>query len=524
MGEEMDGADVAVVGAGPVGMTVAALLAARGVRTVVLERNTTTSNDPKAISIDDEALRVYQWADLAEQVLGIIVPGTGTRYYDADGQPLFQARTDRPRRHGYPFKNPFAQPDLERELAQRLRAQPAVRLRMGTEVTGLEQSADGMRLHTTAGPISARFVLGCDGGRSVVREHLGVTMTGRSYDDVWLVADVLEDPHDERYGMHHADPVRPRVVIPGREGRCRYEFLLDTEEGQAGTPPSFELVRQLLSRYREITPDQVERAVNYRFHALVADRWRIGNAFLLGDAAHMMPPFAGQGLNSGIRDAANLAWKIADVLAGRLSDAALDSYAAERKPHAAASVALSERLRRVVMSTNAHFAARRDAYLHRALDTRAGRDFFEYMRYRPVQAYSEGLLVDSEGPVGVAVGQPTVFDVETGRIRLLDEVLGQGWSLLGVGVDPVALALEAKPLAGLDISLIHVPETNRMPATGGTQVRAIVDLDGRLDEELAPYSGRCVLLRPDRFAAAAWTPGRAPELTAPLCLSAPVHA
>lgn len=529
MVEELDDFDVAVVGAGPVGMTAAALLGARGVRTVVLERNATTSDEPKAISIDDESLRVYQWAGLAERVLGIIVPGTGTRYYGADGRALFQARAEQPRRFGYPFKNPFAQPDLERELAQHLREQPTVRLRMATEVTGLEQTPDGVRLDTCAGPVSARFVLACDGGRSPVREALGIAMSGRSYDDVWLVADVLGDRHDERYGMHHGDPIRPRVVIPGRDGRCRYEFRLDPGEGEPGVPPSLALVQQLLSRYRDVTADQIERVVNYRFHALVADQWRSGNVFLLGDAAHMMPPFAGQGLNSGIRDTANLCWKIADVLAGRLTEAALNSYAAERKPHAAATVALSERLRRVVMGTNSRFAARRDAYLRRVLATEPGRDFFEYMRYRPTQAYSEGLLADSASsgaaprPVGVAIGQPMVFDVRTRRMRLLDEIIGPGWALLGVGVAPEVLTAEAEPLAVLDVSPLHVPEADRIPAAAA-DVGAIVDLDGHLDRDLAPYRGRCVLLRPDRFVAAAWTPGLAPELTAPLCLSAPVHA
>ncbi|HWN34515.1 MAG TPA: FAD-dependent oxidoreductase, partial [Pseudonocardia sp.] len=205
-------ADVAVVGAGPVGMTAAALLAARGVRVCVLERNATTSDEPKAISIDDEALRVFQWAGLVERVLRVIVPGTGTRYYDAAGHPAFQARSPHPFQLGHPFKNPFAQPDLERELAAHLREQPGVELLMATEVHRIGQRADGagagVELHcrSTTGErseVRARYLLGCDGGRSTVREQLGIGMTGRSFDEVWLVADVTGDPHDQRYGMHH---------------------------------------------------------------------------------------------------------------------------------------------------------------------------------------------------------------------------------------------------------------------------------------------------------------------------------
>ncbi len=333
-------ADVVVVGAGPVGMTAAALLAAKGMRVVVLERNASTSNEPKAISLDDEALRVYQSAGLAERVLGVIVPGIGTRYYDAAGEPVFQARSPQPFRFGYPFKNPFAQPDLERELHAHLRSQDHVTVLMQAEVTDVREHETHAEVRFqrptdgSTGAVEASYVLACDGGRSPVRTLLGIDMVGRSHPEAWLVADVLGDQHDQRYGMHHADPRRPHVIVPGRDGRCRYEFLLHDGEGTPENGADFALVQRLLEPFRTITPQQVERAVIYRFHGLVATRWRAGRTFLLGDAAHIMPPFAGQGLNSGIRDAANLCWKVADVLAGRLDDSALDTYEAERRPHA----------------------------------------------------------------------------------------------------------------------------------------------------------------------------------------------
>jgi len=525
-------------------MTAAALLAARGVGVCVLERNATTSDEPKAISIDDEALRVFQWAGLAERVLRVIVPGTGTRYYDAAGRPAFQARSPRPFRFGYPFKNPFAQPDLERELAAHLREHPGVELLMATEARRVGQRADGVQLQcrTAAGEgfeVRGRYLLGCDGGRSSVREQLGIGMSGRSFEQVWLVADVTGDPHDQRYGMHHGDPERPHVIVPGRGGRCRYEFLLHPGEGAAGEPPRFELIRELLARYREITPDQVERAVNYRFHALVADRFRAGRVFLLGDAAHMMPPFAGQGLNSGIRDAANLAWKLADVLAGRLTDAALDSYERERKPHAQATVALSARLGRTVMTTNRRLAARRDAVIATTLRTTGGRAYLEQMRYRPIQRYTAGLVLPphddtnedtnedgfeatSEGGFGggfgggfegggLPIGQPRAFDATTHTVRLLDEPLGPGWALLGVGVPAAALDAADALLAPLSPTVWQVAVDDRLPASAGT-AGLLVDVDGGLDAEFAPYRGRLVLLRPDRFVAASWLPGQPPAL------------
>jgi 3-(3-hydroxy-phenyl)propionate hydroxylase len=497
-------------------MTAAALLAAYGVRVVVLEREARTSEEPKAISIDDESLRVCQWAGMVERILRIIVPGTGTRYYDASGQAVFQARAAQARRFGYPFKNPFAQPELESELAQHLDEHPNVDLRMGTEVTRVAEHGARVEVRTAAGVLRARYVLGCDGGRSTVREHLGVGMTGRSYDDVWLVADVLGDHHDQRYGMHHGDPRRPHVIIPGRDGRCRYEFLLWPEEGQAGAPPGFDLIRRLLSPYRDITPGQVERAVNYRFNAVLADRWRVGRVFLLGDAAHMMPPFAGQGLNSGIRDAANIAWKIADVIAGRLEESALDSYELERRPHAEATVRLSDKLRRVVMTTNDRVARHRDRLIGQALASEGGRTYFEEMRFRPSHSYADGLLDVSSPNVGVPVGQPVVFDTGSHGIVLLDEALGTGWALLGVGVDSGDLRRAGKALAALAPVLACVAVDERLPAGG--DVRGLIDVDGRLDAEFASFHGQLVLLRPDRFVAAAWAPTRSPDLTDALCL------
>jgi 3-(3-hydroxy-phenyl)propionate hydroxylase len=506
--------DIAVVGAGPVGMTVAALLAARGKSVVVLERNAGTSDEPKAISIDDEALRICQAAGLAERILGIVIPGIGTRYYDAAGRPVFQASAARPYRLGHPFKNPFAQPDLERELYDHLRGRPEVEVRLRTEVVGLAQDAAGVTVRCS-GPagsstVRARFLLGCDGGRSTVRDLLGIGMTGRSFDEVWLVVDVTGDHHRERYGMHHGDPDRPYVIVPGRDGRCRYEFRLLPGEGEAGSTPSFELVRSLLGTFRDITPDQVERAVNYRFNALVADRWRAGRAFLLGDAAHMMPPFAGQGLNSGLRDAANLAWKLAEVLSGRLDDAALDTYEQERRPHAEATVRLSRRLGRIVMTTNPRLAAARDRLVGRALQTPEGRAYFEQMRYRPAHAYSNGLVVPSTvAPVGVALGQPRAFDVLEHRTRLLDEIIGTGWALLGVGIQAAQLATARQLTAPVEPTDALVAVDDRM-ADHQPGLRTLIDVDDALDAEFAPYHGRLVLLRPDRFVAATWLPDEPP--------------
>lgn len=501
--------DVAVCGAGPVGLTAAALLTSHGVSVVVLEQNSSTSDEPKAISIDDEALRVFQQAGVVDSVLPIVVPGTGTRYYDRDGVALFHARGAWPFRLGYPFKNPFAQPDLERTLVEALRTRPNFEICFGTRVIAFDQNENRISVRAHDGTadvrVDARYVFGCDGGRSATRLLQDGTMTGRSHDDVWLVVDTIADAHTERFAMHHGDPRRPHVIVPGLDGRCRYEFRLFDGEGVPEVAPSFELIERLVSPYRPISADQIVRAVNYRFNAVVADQWMIGRSFLLGDAAHMMPPFAGQGLNSGIRDAVNLAWKVADVIDGRLAPSVLSTYQSERRPHALATVRLSERLGRVVMTTSERLAQRRDAFVGRAVATDEGRAYFEEMRYRPMQHFTNGLVVpgDAADLVGVATGQPLAFDTLTHEVERLDHILGYAWALLGVDVDEIdwtGIEVVSEALGATTALLTigdHLPRTDR---------RVLIDVDGGLIREFSGYAGRFVLLRPDKFVAAAWFP------------------
>ncbi|WP_063057154.1 bifunctional 3-(3-hydroxy-phenyl)propionate/3-hydroxycinnamic acid hydroxylase [Nocardia salmonicida] len=512
-----DEAEVVICGAGPVGLTAAALLAARGVEVVVVEQNYATSDEPKAISIDDESLRVYQRAGIVDQVLPIVVPGTGTRYYDRHGMPLFQARGPLPFRLGYPFKNPFAQPDLERALVEALKAMPNVTLRFGVQVTGFDQQIDSVLVHAVADgepvTLAAAYVLGCDGGRSVTRLSQGIDMTGRSYPDVWLVVDTLEDPHTERFAMHHGDPTRPHVIVPGLDGRCRYEFRLFDGEGTPAEAPPFELIRALVAPYRDLSPEQVERAVNYRFNAVIADEWMTGRSFLLGDAAHMMPPFAGQGLNSGIRDAANLTWKLADVLAGRLAPSILASYQTERAPHVSATVRMSERMGRVVMTTSSRFADRRDTMVEQALRTDEGRAYLEQMRYRPTQRLTEGMVVgaDRHEGVGASIGQPLVFDTADHAVRRLDDALGGGWALIGVDIDDKDWSAVQTLVDRLGATTAVLTLGEYLPRTGS---RILIDVDGAAAREFASYPYQFVLIRPDRVVAAAWSPLRTADMVA----------
>ncbi len=532
---ESSGAGIAVlvVGAGPTGLTAANLLGSMGIQVLLVEANATTSHDAKAISLDDESLRILQLAGLDEAVYPIIVPGTGTRYFGAGGRPLVHARGTGGYRYGHPFKNPFAQPDFERVLHAELRRFPSVEVRFSTRLVALAQDDDQVRVllssdtgDTDVEPLSVDYVLGCDGGRSTVRELLSIPMRGRSFPDVWLVVDALEDPHDQRYGMHHGDPVRPHVIVPGRDGRCRYEFRLNPGECEPGTPPSFQLVRELLRPYREITPDQIERAVAYRFHGLLADRLRDGRCFLLGDAAHMMPPFAGQGLNSGLRDSANLCWKVAEVLNGRAGEALLDTYDSERRPHAKAMIDLSVRLRGIVMTTSRRRAALRDLLVRGAMRIRRGRRYLTEMRYRPALRLRTGAVVhlgSAQRPlVGTMLPQPRVLHGDQHRFARLDDVLGPGWSLLGIDGDEPGWAAATR--AGLPVATpVDVVLNDRAPRTRGSR-DAIADADGQLEAVFAGLAGHFVLVRPDRIVTAVFAPADAERVGTQLRRYAPVPA
>lgn len=343
--------EVVVVGAGPTGVTAAILLAQAGVRTLVLDRWKEVFPQPRAVHLDDEVFRILGRLGVADRFREVSVPGAGLRLLGPDHRVLAQFDRTNPRTaNGYPQANMFDQPDLERILRERMHELAAVTFLGGVEVESVDP--DGERPSVTfrevesdrATTVRPRYVLGCDGARSVVRDAVGARMLELGFDaQRWLVVDIETPRHLGHWdGVHQVCDSRRAATYMGiGPTRHRWEFeLLDGErvEDYATLDRLAPLLRPWTADVGDLT---LLRSTEYTFRSQIADRWRRGDVFLLGDACHLTPPFIGQGLGAGVRDAANLAWKISAVLRQGCSPTLLDSYEAERAPHARHMVRLA---------------------------------------------------------------------------------------------------------------------------------------------------------------------------------------
>jgi 3-(3-hydroxy-phenyl)propionate hydroxylase len=473
---------VVVVGAGPVGLTAALLLSARGLPVHVVERHRTPYPLPRAVHLDAEVFRVLQAAGVADEVLAGSRPVAGLRLLDGRHRVLaeFLWSADAGL-HGWPQGSFVHQPDLEAVLAVAADADPRVTVERGVEVTDLRSDADGVVLTLAARDggadrsVRAAAVVGCDGANSTVRSLIGATMRDLEPPDRWLVLDVRSAaPLPVWPGAHQVcDPRRPATFMPVTADRYRWECRMAPGEVVADlTTPDF-----LARLMAPVDPGTVEfeRAVEYTFRAQVADRWRAGRVLLAGDAAHLSPPFVGQGLGLGLRDVHQLAWKLADVLTGAAEEDLLDSYQAEREPHARALIGVARLLGRLmtgggragsVLRRGVLTAVRRIPAVERlATDSRT-------------PALRPGPLVERRGRAGrrlagLLLPQPEVL--LDGRPCRLDDVLGPG---------------EAEVRRS----------GNRLTVrrADGTEV-AVEDPGGVLLRWLEHGRARCVAVRPDRI-------------------------
>ncbi|MGI5498936.1 bifunctional 3-(3-hydroxy-phenyl)propionate/3-hydroxycinnamic acid hydroxylase [Lentzea sp. CA-135723] len=321
---------VVIVGAGPVGVTAALLLARQGVPSILLERHDDVYPLPRAVAVDDEVRRVLQAAGVAEAFAAISRPSRGLRLVDGRHRVIAEFARASQGVHGFPQTSMFDQPALERVLRDELARRPLCELRSGVEVVAVQEGSVTYLRDGVATTVEAAAVLGCDGANSLTRQAIGASWHDFGFAEEWTVVDVRTDAAVRCWeGVDQVcDPQRPATFMRVGEDHYRWEFRLSEEIGDAQ-------VGALVAPWVRPAPDEefeVVRKARYTFRARVADRWRRGRVFLLGDAAHQTPPFVGQGLGAGLRDAANLTWKLALVLRGA-DERLLDTYEAERSPH-----------------------------------------------------------------------------------------------------------------------------------------------------------------------------------------------
>lgn len=345
---------VVIAGAGPTGVTAATLLGHYGIRCLVLDRWDGVYPQPRAVHLDDEIYRILAELGLADEFAAISRPAHGLRLVNRHLRVLAEFdRRGEQGRHGHPRANMFDQPDLEHLLRTNLKDQPSVTVRGNAEVTDVTQDGHGRarvdftdRVTGAHESVLATYVLGCDGANSVVRTSIGARMEDLHFEQRWLVVDVATSADlDQWEGVHQVcDAARAATYMRIGETRYRWEFQLlpgetadDFASLQALLPMIQPWVKGTAISYLELV-----RVAEYTFRAQVADRWRDGNVFVLGDAAHLTPPFIGQGMGAGLRDAMNLSWKIAGVLVGDLPESVLETYEAERKPHARALIRIAK--------------------------------------------------------------------------------------------------------------------------------------------------------------------------------------
>lgn len=478
MAQEQIACDVAIVGAGPVGATLAALLGQGGSQVFVGDASNTVYPLPRAAHFDHEIMRIFQQLGLTEAIADAITPADRYVFQNARGDVLLDFDLSAPAPTGWKGYM-MHQPGIEHAIRARLDEDGNVNLMTGATFLDCDPDEDGVtsRWQDEAGvfEVRSRFLVGCDGAWSPVREGQGLKLEDLSFDETWLVLDVEVEPENglPTINTQYCDPARPTTYVIMGNSRRRFEFMLKPGE-TSDQMLTDESIAELVKPWNTQGLCNVERKAVYRFHALVAEHWRKERVFIAGDAAHQMPPFAGQGMCSGIRDAAALAWRLPLAAASADPTHLLDSYQAERDPHVRAITGAAIATGRVVCTLDPEMAAGRDAQMLEAKAAAA-----------PMPDISSPQLdivfgLPDTSHAGERFFQPIVTAAD-GDISRLDDILGPGAWLIMDGDAQVSAATV------LGLRVLQTTDAILKPFKGALQAW------------LAEAESAAVLVRADRY-------------------------
>ncbi|ADG19690.1 bifunctional 3-(3-hydroxy-phenyl)propionate/3-hydroxycinnamic acid hydroxylase MhpA [Paraburkholderia atlantica] len=512
-------ADVLIIGAGPVGLMLANLLGQQGVNVLLVEKSETLIDYPRAVGIDDEALRAMQTAGLVDEVLPHTIPDQKIYMVNGDRQILSEVNPTT-REFGWPRRNGFVQPLVDRVLLDGLKRFPNTAVRFSTEVVDLLEDGEGVVATTERGEkLRARYVVAAEGGSSRTRTQLGISFDGETRPSAGIVIDVANDPIGTPHAVFGGDPKRSYASIALPHGIRRWEFTLFESEDPSLVENDDYIHALLAPHVPDPTKLEIIRRRVYRHHARVAGQFRVGSIFLAGDAAHVMPVVGGQGWNSGIRDAFNLAWKLGAVINGACGDALLETYEMERMGHVKQMVAVSLGMAKEMTDHDPAKAAERDRIA--ANRTPEEREAQKRQAFKPQPKFDKGVVVHTPLPsfktlpardvprmAGAIFPQPRVTNAE-GVEMLLDDATGQGWRVLMWNNNPMAFisAERCAALAHLRVRLVQVVPKAQLPWArrhAPVGVTVIGDLGGEPSLQ-AWFDARpvgAVVVRPDHVVAA----------------------
>ncbi len=488
--------DVAIVGFGPVGAVAACLLGQAGLKTVVIDKSETIYDKPRAVALDHEIGRVLQSLGLAEAIAPFVEPFTDSKYYGVGGR-LIKHLTMLPEPHPQAWTPSmvFLQPAVELLLRDRAASLPSVDIRLGQTVTGFRQDPDQVMLEvaTPAGDdtLAARYVIGCDGASSTTRRLARLELDDLGFDQPWLVVDIEANPQGllklPTTSVQHCEPERPMtfVICTGRHRRWEIRLEADEDPQRMAEP---EEVWRLLRRWITPADGTLWRSAGYRFHALVARDWRKGRVFIAGDAAHQQPPFLGQGLCQGIRDVANLSWKLAAVLRGKAGEALLDTYGQERGGHVRKLTGIIKGIGGLIGERDPQKAIERD----QRLIAEAGGTIRPMPRQDLMPGLDAGLLSALAAPgTGTLFPQPWLRTA-AGRQRM-DSCVGSGLRIVtSSSCNDVRLAAMAKALGA---TWVAIGGGN----SGGHPDVTLHECDGLVNAWFARHEAIAALVRPDNY-------------------------